>query len=444
LLDGNARQFSNDEHQLSERFTQLREGDAILFIPAEALTKKVPPKTPAFFNPAAKLSRDVSILVYNSFMNLNHFLFIKEPVTLADTFSGVGARSIRVAMEVPTVEKVVLNDINPIALSVARKSAKINGVEEKCLFSQKDVHVFLNDRRSYKKERFVIVDLDPFGSPSPYADSLVRAVVDGGLVSVTATDTAVLYGKYPEVCFRKYYSKPINHTYSNEIAVRILVSFLALVAGRMDLSIEPIFSHSHHHYSRVYVRVHASSNEANKLADNLGYVTHCFKCGDRRKHPFSFPSITCDICNNKLNIAGPLWIKPIFDRQLISGILGSNNNNILVERNLIANQHNVPSLDNHNNNDFDKKGSPSSDVVMNGAHCRQISHLLHRALLELDELPYYYTLDEIGSVMKTSPPSMENIIEMILRVGFQISRTSFRPTGFKTNASMKEIKNLLS
>ena len=139
----------------------------------------------------------------------------------------------------------------------------------------KDVHAFLNERSSNKKQRYVIADLDPFGSPSPYIDSLLRR---------TRRWTHFCYcnwycsafGKYPKVCFRKYFSRPINCTYSNETAIRILISFIGLLAGRMDLSIEPVFAHSHRHYSRVYVRVQVSSNEANKLVDNLGYITHCF------------------------------------------------------------------------------------------------------------------------------------------------------------------------
>jgi tRNA (guanine26-N2/guanine27-N2)-dimethyltransferase len=449
LLDDNVRQLNrsnndNINRQASEGFTPLREGNTILIVPTRSLARNVPPKMPAFFNPAARLSRDISILVYGSFMALNQLLFKKEPVTFADTFSGVGARSLRVAMEVSPVDKVLLNDINPIAISAARRSAKINGIEKKCVFSQKDVHLFLNNCQHNGRERYVVTDLDPFGSPSPYVDSLVRAALNGGLISVTATDTAVLYGKYPEVCFRKYYSRPINNTYSNEIAVRILLSFMALIAGRMDLSIEPIFAHSHHHYSRIYLRVHVSSDQANRLADNIGYVTHCFTCGDRRKHPYSFPSLVCDICKKKLSIAGPMWIKPIFDRRLISRMLGENNNKILVEEGGVASLQNVPRAGNLSHELSDDTRSPNYKIMMNGTYGRQILHLLNRAFLELDDLPYYYTLDEIGSMMKTSPHSMEEVSEMTLRVGFRVSRASFRPNGFKTDASIEEIKKLLS
>lgn len=458
------------DRQLTEEFTPMCEGRTTLIVPKESLRSKVPPRTPAFFNPAARLSRDISILIYTSFIGLNSCQFKKVPITLADAFSGVGARSIRVAKETPLVDKVILNDLNPIAIKAAKESAKINYVGDKCSYSQKDVHVFLNERNSNKKERYVIADLDPFGSPSPYVDSLLRAVTDGGLISVTATDTAVLYGKYPKVCFRKYFSRPINCTYSNETAIRILISFIGLVAGRMDLSIEPLFAHSHRHYSRVYVRVHVSSNEANKLVDNLGYVTHCFNCGDRREYPLTFQlPLSCSICGNnnrnknekKLNVAGPLWTKPIFCKRLISDVLCADRDNSGIRNYDLSRDEHVLHPNNHNSDSTSGDNrftvyyseasllpsqlpcSDNSIQVSSQKYFRHIFQLLHTARLELDDLPYYYTIDEVGSALKTSPPSMNSILERIDQGGFRGSRTSFRPTGFKTNASMEEIKRLL-
>ncbi len=459
------------DRQLTEEFTPMYEGRTTLVVPKESLRSKVPPRTPAFFNPAARLSRDLSILIYTSFIRLNSFQFKKVPITLADAFSGVGARSIRVAKETPLVDKVILNDLNPVAIKAAKESAKINYVEDKCSYSQKDVHVFLNERNSNKKERYVIADLDPFGSPSPYVDSLLRAVTDGGLISVTATDSAVTYGKYPKVCFRKYFSRPINCTYSNETAIRILISFIGLIAGRMDLSLEPVFAHSHRHYSRVYVRVHVSSNEANKLVDNLGYITHCFNCGDRREYPLTFQlPLSCSICesNNrnknerKLNVAGPLWTKPIFSKRLISDVLCADRDNYGARNDVLSRDEHVLHPKNHNSGGSMSGDSrftgyyseasllpsqlPCSDnsiQVSSQKYFRHIFQLLHIARLELDDPPYYYTIDEVGSALKTSPPSMNSILERIVQGGFRGSRTSFRPTGFKTNASMEEIKRLL-
>jgi tRNA (guanine26-N2/guanine27-N2)-dimethyltransferase len=441
------------DRRLTEEFTSIREGFTTLLVPSESLRTRVPPRVPAFFNPVAKLSRDVSTLVLGSYVRMNRHLFRKAPINFADAFSGVGARAIRVAKEIPSIDRVVLNDLNPVALAAARKSAKINGVEDRCEFSQKDVHAFLNERDFLnKKERYVLADLDPFGSPSPFVDSLVRAVTDSGLISLTATDTAVLYGKYPNVCFRKYHSRPINCIYSNEIAVRILISFLGLVAGRMDLSIEPIFAHSHHHYSRAYVRIHRNNNEANRLADRLGYISHCLNCGDRRVHPILLPpSFSCCICDDttsrnrrsKLGIAGPLWIKPIFSKCLISDILTVESNETNMD---ISNLYESSKNSQYHNIDpvvGEKPTSNSFLQVQRKEYFHQIFQWLRIANMELDNQPFYYTLDEVGSVMKTSPLSMNTVLDRLNIGGFMASRTSFRPTGFKTDATMDDIKELL-
>lgn len=43
-------------------------------------------------------------------------------------------------------------------------------------------------------ERFDVVDLDPYGSPTTFLDAAVQSVKDGGLLLVTCTDMAVLCG----------------------------------------------------------------------------------------------------------------------------------------------------------------------------------------------------------------------------------------------------------
>ena len=482
LIDQREHQIHITDLQLREKFTSMCEGTTTLFVPKESLQNKVPPRTPAFFNPAARLSRDISIFIYNSFIKLNSHRLKEMPITLADAFSGVGARSIRVANEIPSIDKVVLNDLNPIAIKAAEISATINCVGSKCSYNQKDVHSFLNRGNYNKRVRYTILDLDPFGSPSPYVDSLLRAVSDGGLVSVTATDTAVLYGKFPNVCFRKYYSRPINCTYSNEIAVRILISFIGLVAGRMDLSIQPIFAHSHRHYSRVYVRVYASSNDANRLANNLGYISHCFYCGDRRAHPLTLQlPVSCDICkrnnsinnndsnnygsNKKLAIAGPLWTKPLFNKQLVSDVLLASGNGHIGEYyntsrgsdlllsssdqrsgTTLGDQRRVVTYSRGPLQLPPTQSECPNNITQAPSQKNSLRHsigLFKIASVELDEQPFYYTIDEVGSALKISPPPMSRILERLFQEGFEASRTSFRPTGFKTNASMEEIKKLL-
>ena len=65
-----------------EGFVQTTEGQTVLLVPPDSLTLKVPPKTPAFFNPAAKLNRDLSITAYRAFLSS------LKSRTFADGFAG--------------------------------------------------------------------------------------------------------------------------------------------------------------------------------------------------------------------------------------------------------------------------------------------------------------------------------------------------------------------
>jgi tRNA (guanine26-N2/guanine27-N2)-dimethyltransferase len=50
-------------------WSKIKEGEVTLLVPLQALTQKEPPKFPAFFNPAAKFNRDISILIYRHFID---------------------------------------------------------------------------------------------------------------------------------------------------------------------------------------------------------------------------------------------------------------------------------------------------------------------------------------------------------------------------------------
>ena len=144
-----------------------------------------------------------------------------------------------------------------------------------------------------------------------------RAVLDRGLISITATDTAVLCGVYRDVCFRKYYGRPINNHYANETALRLMTSLIALTASRLDLAIHPLFAHANLHYLRVYIEVSLSSSQANKVYDNIGYLRHCFRCGNRNVIMEYDKSEVCELCGNGFRLGGKLWISRLFDKNFI-------------------------------------------------------------------------------------------------------------------------------
>ncbi|MSV33277.1 MAG: tRNA (guanine-N1)-methyltransferase [Nitrosarchaeum sp.] len=373
-----------------ETFEEIIEGQTKILVPKKSITDKVPPKEPAFFNPKARLNRDYSIIAYGSFLKN----FVGSKIFL-DGLSGVGIRGLRVANELQ-VDKVVINDLNPTALRLAEYSAHLNNLKN-IEYSEMEVCRFLS-KYSTKGERGSIIDIDPFGSSSQFFDCGIRATMHGGMLSTTATDLQVLNGLYQNACKRKYGGVPIRVEYGNEMAIRLILGCLRMVAGRMGVEIVPLFAESNMHYYRTYVRVLIRQDQK----ENIGYILHCKNCGHRK--------ITleqnneCELCKSKISIGGPLWVDKIFDKEFVESMILK-----------------IPEL--------------SVDKV-----CEKT---LQKCLAESEMSGIYFTLDEIASKMKSSPPKLEDAIKNLQKSGYLASPTSFCPTGFRTNANVNEIISVL-
>ena len=370
----------------NDSFQEIIEGKTKLLVPKKSLTEKVPPKKPAFFNPKAKLNRDFSIIAYAAF--LKNF---KGPKIFLEGLSGIGARGLRVGNELK-MEKVVINDLNPSALKMAQQSSNLNNLKN-IEFSEKEVCRFLS-KYSKKGERGSIIDIDPFGSPAAFFDCGIRATMHGGILSTAATDLQVLNGLFQSACKRKYGGIPVRAEYGNEIAIRLILGCLRGVAGRLGVKVIPLFVESEMHYYRTYVKILNRPDQE----ENIGYILHCKNCGHREillEHEHE-----CNLCNQKISIAGPLWIGKIFDREFIQ--------NMILE---------IPEL--------------QVDKV-----CKKT---LVKCLAESEMSGTYFTLDEIASKMKSSPPKLENAILNLQKNNFLASITSFNPTGFRTNANINQI-----
>ncbi|MGY5151770.1 MAG: tRNA (guanine-N1)-methyltransferase [Candidatus Nitrosopumilus sp. bin_6a] len=369
-----------------ETFQEIIEGKTKLLVPKKAITDKVPPMKPAFFNPKARVNRDFSIIAYSAFLKK-----FQGPRIFLEGLSGVGARGLRVANELD-VEKVIINDLNPTALKMAEHSANLNEIKN-IEFSEKEVCRFFSNY-SRKGERGSIVDIDPFGSPAAYFDCGIRATMHGGILSTAATDLQVLNGLFQSACKRKYGGIPVRTEYGNEIAIRLILGALRAVAARLGVEIAPMFVESEMHYYRTYVKVFNRPDQK----ENLGYILHCKNCGHReitleQEHE-------CKLCKSKISIAGPLWIGNLFDREFVQNML-------------------------------DENSELETDKI-----CEKT---LRKCLEEADMPGTYFTVDEVASLMKASPPKLEKAISSLKENGFVSSITAFNPTGFRTNANINEI-----
>ena len=370
----------------NEELQEIIEGDTKLIVPKKSITDKVPPKEPAFFNPKAKLNRDFSILAYAVFLKK-----FQGPKIFLEGLAGVGARGLRVANELK-IDNLVINDLNPSALKMAEYSAELNELEN-IEYSEKEVCRFLSNF-SRKGERGAIVDIDPFGSPAAFFDCGIRATMHGGIFSTAATDLQVLNGLFQGACKRKYGGIPVRTEYGNEIAIRLVIGCLRMVAARLGVEIIPMFVESEMHYYRTYVKILNRPDQQ----ENIGYILHCKNCGNRKTSIEQEQE--CSLCKSKISIAGPLWIGKIFDKEFVE--------NMLIET---------------SNFKIDKI-------------CEKT---IAKCLEEVEMPATYFTLDEIASRMKSSPPKLENVISKLQENNFVASVTAFSPTGFRTNATINEI-----
>ena len=168
------------------------------------------------------MSRDVSVSVTNA----------TSGSTYCDALAGIGSRGVRVANEVQREILVSMVDFNKLAISMGRRNAALNKVRRRCEFACRDSNAYLYSRQG-KDQRFDYLDVDPFGTPVPYFQAALRATKDGGIASITATDTAVLCGVNGTVARRRYWGAPLNNHFHHETGLRLLMNSIRREAASL-------------------------------------------------------------------------------------------------------------------------------------------------------------------------------------------------------------------
>jgi len=370
------------------------EGRTELLVPKDSLRLDYPPKEPAFFNPRGVESRDLSVIAYQTFCQIQ-----SRPLTFSDILCGIGARGIRVAKETE-IYKIYLNDINPNAIEIAKYNAENNGVSGKCLLSNDDANHFLTANRK-EGNYFDIVDVDPFGTPAPYLEDAVKTAKKDGMVSLTATDTPVLCGLHPHVALRKYLGLSLHTEYCHEVGIRLLYSALAFSAARYDKGIKPLFCHSTRHYMRVYVQVRSGAEAGDESLKSIGYINHCPKCNDRTIS--NTPKPRCEACGAEVEYGGPLWIGRLFDVNFVKEMI--------------------------------KKAEELNFV--------KYRKMLNVAAEEVDGPPTYYLISMVCDRLQVNTPSIEEVVGKLREGGFYASRTILNSRAIRTNAPSRTVNEIL-
>lgn len=362
-------------------FEKIREGNTSFFV----FNNKKKDKGPG---------KKLDIPFYNPAMQLNRDLSVvlcqwlinnnKKKIRLIDGLAASGIRGYRFANELEGDFEIIINDWDLNAFDLIKKnfeSFNFNNV----LISNENLNVLLSS------DNFNYIDIDPFGSPAYFLDSAIRSINHNGIIACTATDTATLCGVYPKVCFRRYGSVPFHSNVMKEVGIRILLGFICRTAGIYDKAIQPILSYTTDHYFRVYVKISNGIKQANKSMDKLQII----KSGAA----ISYEKIKKD--------TGPIWMGKIQNDNIIKELI-----TILFEKQI--------------------------------GNMNKLWKLLDILFEESNQQAFFYTTDSLASYLKKSPLKMDIIFEKIKSKGYNITRTHFSPTGFKTSVPFNElIKELL-
>ena len=355
---------------------------------------ELPVDSKVFYNPKMGINRDLAVLFIGA-----HFSHSKK-LRLCDPTTGSGVRTARYLLETGNVAYAVAADRDPEAAELAALTIKLNALEDRTVVVHADVHTLLSQHYT---DRFDVVDLDPFGSPTAFFDSALRATASDGVIAATATDMGPLSGARPGACIRKYGVWPVGVEFEKELAVRTLASCLVRTAATLELGIDIAFSHATDHYARLYAVVSKGRKAANESLTKLGYLSYCPTCLHRSEsRDLCLIQTSCARCAAQCKVGGPFWLGSLWQRHTVES---------MIQR--------TPTL--------------------SQARISEVQKILHRVHEEIDSAQFYYTTGRVASVHHVKPPELALLIHSLRKHGYNASRTHFNPTGFRTNATLDAI-----
>ncbi|AOA62703.1 tRNA methyltransferase [Komagataella phaffii] len=404
-----------------DAYNKIKEGKAEILFPKE---DKV------FYNPIQQFNRDLSICGIRAWSELyqsagkkrNNEGEVKPFINILEALSASGLRALRYGHEIPLVKKVVANDFSPAAVESIKLNIEHNQLNGIVKANEGDAILFMSQFRD--KPEFHVIDLDPYGTATPFIDSAVQAVKNDGLLLVTCTDLGVLAGSsYPEKCFALYGGTNIPGDATHESALRLVLSMIASTAAKYKKTIEPMLSLSIDFYVRLFIRVKTSPIKVKEHASTTMINYHCSGCGttydqplgkktqDEKTGRYKFtmargPPVgeKCTFCHKTMHLAGPMWA-------------GQLHNKTFIDKSLQI--------------------SKSLDKDVYGTTDR-IEGMLTLAKQEL-ETPFYFKPGSLSSVIKCPAPPINELVSALGNLGYMASLTHAMPSAIKTNAPWEAI-----
>jgi len=291
--------------------------------------------------------------------------------------AATGVRGLRLLNETGAFGSFVLSESNPEAFRVLSENAR----------RLPGARAFEGDARTPPPETpFDYVDLDPYGSPAPFARTALGSVRTGGVVAVTATDMMVLAGAQPVACLHRYDARPVRGRLGPEGGLRVLLGYLSRTADSLGRSVRPLLAYSRDHYVRAYLEVGTPSGEPAPVDRIDPERWEGPWVGDRGPY-------------------GPLWLGPLLDASIVERL----------------------------------------EVPKDAARPEELGRFLERLREEVSvDRPFYFEANVLASRLGLpAPPSLRSIEEGLRSLGFRFARTHARPEGFRTDAPRAKVEELL-
>ncbi|WP_245526398.1 RsmD family RNA methyltransferase [Desulfurococcus mucosus] len=353
---------------------------------------------PVFYNPSAVVSRDATVLVLRVLHGSHGFTFI-------DSLAGTGVRGIRIAVE--SGGEGIVNDVDPRAVYYIRKNIQLNklGNGKVEVYSQ-EANVLLNNL-TFTGIPFDYVDLDPYGSPAPFLDSVFKPLAKKAVIGVSATDTAPLTCSHFRKTLRRYWFTCVDTDFEKEIGARLLITYIFKRAAALDTSVKPLLVFMHRHYYRVFLETRRNAGEAYRLSTEcLGYIWYCPSTLERGyvKTLSDLNDVTC-MSGEKPVPIGKIWICGLGDKDFVNRL-------------------------------HDEAGS----VNWLTKDTRRILSMLKN---EVELNNPYVRVDKLCSILGRNMPKYEELIDTLRSIGIKASRTHFDPRGLKIEADTRALIEVL-
>jgi tRNA (guanine26-N2/guanine27-N2)-dimethyltransferase len=346
----------------------------------------------AFYNERMEMNRDITVAVLRAWKGRVD----RETPSYLDANAASGVRGVRASL---AGYDATLTDRSDEAVELARRNVEENGVDARVLHEDANV--------AMRRSRYDVVDVDPFGSPIPFADATFNSA--DSLACFTATDTAPLCGAH-DSGVRRYTCRPLNTPYHAEMGLRVLIGALVRTAARYDVAATPVLSHSSDHYKRTYLTLEEGAKVSNEALGGIGFLSHCSDCGARDAHDAADAAVPetdkrdCD-CGAERDVAGPLWVGAVREPDFVDDVL------------------------------------EELDEEM-GTYDRAKETL--RGVRDELDTPTHYDHHEVCKRAGETPSKLDAFLERLRDAGYEATEAHYSGTAFKTDASHDALAELVA